>query len=61
MVAIVAIALGVALATHAAGLSLGLGAFLAGIVVCDTGLEAQVRADYASYIQHFDVAVEDRT
>src|SRR5215213_752488 len=45
MLAIVAIALGVALATHAAGLSLGLGAFLAGIVVSETDFEEQVLAD----------------
>ncbi|MDF2760169.1 MAG: sodium/hydrogen exchanger [Thermomicrobiales bacterium] len=45
MLAVVAIALGVALATHAAGLSLGLGAFLAGIVVSETDFEEQVLAD----------------
>jgi CPA2 family monovalent cation:H+ antiporter-2 len=45
MLAIVAIALGVALATHAAGLSLGLGAFLAGIVVSESEFEEQVLAD----------------
>ena len=45
MLAIVAIALGVALATHAAGLSLGLGAFLAGIVVSESDFEEQVLAD----------------
>jgi monovalent cation:H+ antiporter-2, CPA2 family len=45
MLAIVAIALGVALATHAVGLSLGLGAFLAGIVVSETDFEEQVLAD----------------
>ena len=45
MLAIVAIALGVALATHAAGLSLGLGAFLAGIVVSESEFEERVLAD----------------
>ncbi|MBA2596855.1 MAG: cation:proton antiporter [Chloroflexia bacterium] len=45
MLVIVAIALGVALATHAAGLSLGLGAFLAGIVVSESDFEEQVLAD----------------
>jgi CPA2 family monovalent cation:H+ antiporter-2 len=45
MLAVVAIALGVALATHAAGLSLGLGAFLAGIVVSESEFEEQVLAD----------------
>src|ERR671911_138692 len=45
MLTVVAIALGVALATHAAGLSLGLGAFLAGIVVSETDFEEQVLAD----------------
>jgi CPA2 family monovalent cation:H+ antiporter-2 len=45
MLAVVAIALGVALATHAVGLSLGLGAFLAGIVVSETDFEEQVLAD----------------
>lgn len=45
MLAVVAIALGVALATHAAGLSLGLGAFLAGIVVSESDFEEQVLAD----------------
>ena len=45
MLTIVAIALGVALATHAAGLSLGLGAFLAGIVVSESDFEEQVLAD----------------
>ncbi|MGH2614814.1 MAG: cation:proton antiporter, partial [Thermomicrobiales bacterium] len=45
MLAIVVIALGVALATHAAGLSLGLGAFLAGIVVSESDFEEQVLAD----------------
>ena len=45
MLTIVAIALGVALATHAVGLSLGLGAFLAGIVVSESDFEEQVLAD----------------
>ena len=45
MLAVVAIALGVALATHVAGLSLGLGAFLAGIVVSESEFEEQVLAD----------------
>lgn len=45
MLAVVAIALGVALATHAAGLSLGLGAFLAGLVVSESEFEEQVLAD----------------
>jgi monovalent cation:H+ antiporter-2, CPA2 family len=45
MLTVVAIALGVALATHAAGLSLGLGAFLAGIVVSESDFEEQVLAD----------------
>jgi CPA2 family monovalent cation:H+ antiporter-2 len=45
MLAVVAIALGVALATHAAGLSLGLGAFLAGIVVSESEFEEQVLTD----------------
>src|SRR5215210_1655829 len=45
MLDVVAIALGVALATHAVGLSLGLGAFLAGIVVSETDFEEQVLAD----------------
>src|SRR5215216_4271559 len=45
MLAVVAIALGVALATHAAGLSLGLGAFLAGIVVSESEYEERVLAD----------------
>jgi monovalent cation:H+ antiporter-2, CPA2 family len=45
MLAIVAIALGVSLATHAAGLSLGLGAFLAGVVVSESEFEEQVLAD----------------
>jgi CPA2 family monovalent cation:H+ antiporter-2 len=45
MLAVVAIALGVALATHAAGLSLGLGAFLAGIVVSESEFDEQVLAD----------------
>jgi monovalent cation:H+ antiporter-2, CPA2 family len=45
MLTVVAIALGVALATHAVGLSLGLGAFLAGIVVSETDFEEQVLAD----------------
>ena len=45
MLTVVAIALGVALAIHAAGLSLGLGAFLAGIVVSESEFEEQVLAD----------------
>lgn len=45
MLCVVAIALGVALATHVAGLSLGLGAFLAGIVVSESEFEEQVLAD----------------
>lgn len=45
MVCVVAVALGVALATHIAGLSLGLGAFLAGIVVSESEFEEQVLAD----------------
>jgi CPA2 family monovalent cation:H+ antiporter-2 len=45
MLAVVAIALGVALATHAAGLSLGLGAFLAGLVVSESEFEEQVLTD----------------
>jgi monovalent cation:H+ antiporter-2, CPA2 family len=45
MLAVVAIALGVALATHAAGLSLGLGAFLAGIVVSESEFDEQVLTD----------------
>ena len=45
MLAVVAIALGVALATHVAGLSLGLGAFLAGIIVSESEFEEQVLAD----------------
>ena len=45
MLAVVAIALGVALATHAAGLSLGLGAFLAGIVVSESEFEERVLTD----------------
>ncbi len=45
MLTVVAIALGVALATHIAGLSLGLGAFLAGIVVSESEFEEQVLAD----------------
>jgi CPA2 family monovalent cation:H+ antiporter-2 len=45
MLTVVAIALGVALATHAVGLSLGLGAFLAGIVVSESDFEEQVLAD----------------
>lgn len=45
MLSVVAIALGVALATHIAGLSLGLGAFLAGIVVSESEFEEQVLAD----------------
>jgi CPA2 family monovalent cation:H+ antiporter-2 len=45
MLTVVAIALGVALATHAAGLSLGLGAFLAGIVVSESEFEERVLAE----------------
>jgi CPA2 family monovalent cation:H+ antiporter-2 len=45
LLVVVAIALGVALATHAAGLSLGLGAFLAGIVVSESEYEERVLAD----------------
>ena len=45
MLAVVVIALGVALATHAAGLSLGLGAFLAGLVVSESEFEEQVLTD----------------
>jgi CPA2 family monovalent cation:H+ antiporter-2 len=45
MITVVAIALGVALATHVAGLSLGLGAFLAGIVVSESEFDEQVLAD----------------
>jgi CPA2 family monovalent cation:H+ antiporter-2 len=45
MLVVVAVALGVALATHFAGLSLGLGAFLAGIVVSESEYEERVLAD----------------
>ena len=45
LLVVVAIALGVALATHIAGLSLGLGAFLAGIVVSESEYEERVLAD----------------
>lgn len=45
MLSVVAIALMVALTTHVAGLSLGLGAFLAGIVVSESEFEEQVLAD----------------
>jgi monovalent cation:H+ antiporter-2, CPA2 family len=45
LLTVVAVALGVALTTSAAGLSLGLGAFLAGIVVSESEFEEQVLAD----------------
>jgi CPA2 family monovalent cation:H+ antiporter-2 len=45
LLVVVAVALGVALATHFAGLSLGLGAFLAGIVVSESEYEERVLAD----------------
>ncbi len=45
LLVVVAIALGVALATHVAGLSLGLGAFLAGIVVSESEYEERVLSD----------------
>ena len=45
LLVVVAVALGVALATHFAGLSLGLGAFLAGVVVSESEYEERVLAD----------------
>lgn len=45
LLTVVAIALGVALATSVAGLSLGLGAFLAGLVVSESEFEEQVLTD----------------
>lgn len=45
LLVVVAVALGVALATHIAGLSLGLGAFLAGIVVSESEYEERVLDD----------------
>src|SRR5688572_11109182 len=53
MLAVVAIALGVALATHEAGLSLGLGAFLAGIVVSESEFEEQVLTDIIPVLDLF--------
>ena len=45
LLVVVGVALGVALATHVAGLSLGLGAFLAGVVVSESEYEERVLAD----------------
>lgn len=45
LLVVVAVALGTALAVERAGLSLGLGAFLAGIVVSESDFDSQVLAD----------------
>ncbi|MFT4041427.1 MAG: cation:proton antiporter, partial [Thermomicrobiales bacterium] len=45
LLVVVSVALGVALATHFSGLSLGLGAFLAGIVVSESEFEERVLTD----------------
>lgn len=45
LLVVVAVALGTALAVEQAGLSLGLGAFLAGIVVSESDFDSQVLAD----------------
>jgi CPA2 family monovalent cation:H+ antiporter-2 len=47
LLVVVTVALGTALAVEQAGLSLGLGAFLAGIVVSESEFESQVLADIA--------------
>lgn len=45
LLAVVSIALGTAVASHAAGLSLALGAFLAGLVVSESGFDSHVLAE----------------